>query len=269
MLGCVCYRMPLQTATLAQAQAGVAAGASLITHLYNAMPPLSHREPGVLGLLAAAATSQHTHPSMDGTAATCELGTNGDAGAVASTPVVHDVHATSCSTSGGKCTTSSGTTPQPSYSLIADGVHVHPAAVAVAWQSHPSGCILVTDAMCALGLPPGHHMYGDLPVTVHAGCKEGDGVYDGLHVVLRGSSTLAGAVQPLDLCMANFKRFTGCTLGEALRTVTGAPRKLLGLPQPTWAVGSPATCVIVDSQLRLLATYVDGELVKPMSKGIT
>ncbi|URR34361.1 N-acetylglucosamine-6-phosphate deacetylase [Thermosynechococcus sp. HN-54] len=59
-------------ATLEQAQAAFEAGATMITHAFNAMPPLHHREPG---LLAAALTDQrvwcgvigdgvHVHPQM-------------------------------------------------------------------------------------------------------------------------------------------------------------------------------------------------------------
>ena len=44
-------------ANVAAAQAGVAAGARMGTHLFNAMPPLHHRQPGLVGaLLASQAT---------------------------------------------------------------------------------------------------------------------------------------------------------------------------------------------------------------------
>lgn len=41
-------------ATCAQAQAGIAAGATVATHLFNGMRPLNHREPGVVGAAIAA-----------------------------------------------------------------------------------------------------------------------------------------------------------------------------------------------------------------------
>ncbi|MFL6161830.1 MAG: N-acetylglucosamine-6-phosphate deacetylase [Jatrophihabitantaceae bacterium] len=54
-----------------EAQAGFAAGASLATHLYNAMPPIRHRAPGaVIAALESAAYLElvndgvHVHPAM-------------------------------------------------------------------------------------------------------------------------------------------------------------------------------------------------------------
>ncbi len=53
-----------------QAQAAFAAGADLVTHLFNAMPPLHHREPSVVGVALTSdsvwccliADGQHLHP---------------------------------------------------------------------------------------------------------------------------------------------------------------------------------------------------------------
>lgn len=41
-----------------------------------------------------------------------------------------------------------GVLRRPFFSIIADGVHVHPAAVAMAYRSHPGGCVLVSDGEC-------------------------------------------------------------------------------------------------------------------------
>lgn len=59
-------------ATLAEAQAGFAAGIRYGTHLFNAMPPLHHREPGLAAALLAAESvivgilpdGIHVHPTM-------------------------------------------------------------------------------------------------------------------------------------------------------------------------------------------------------------
>src|SRR5260370_3546238 len=59
-------------ATLEEAKAGIEAGARMFTHLFNAMPPLNHRDPGVIAaalapsraLAAIIPDGVHVHPSI-------------------------------------------------------------------------------------------------------------------------------------------------------------------------------------------------------------
>ena len=82
--------------------AALQAGATMLTHLFNAMQPLHHRNPGPFGTLGK---------------------TSGAA--------------------------------RPYFGIIADGIHLHPTTVKIAWTAHPDGFVLVTDAMKTLGLPDG------------------------------------------------------------------------------------------------------------------
>ena len=51
--------------------------------------------------------------------------------------------------------------------LVADGVHVHPAVLALAWRNGRTA--LVTDAMAAAGAADGEYPLGSLSVVVRNG----------------------------------------------------------------------------------------------------
>lgn len=150
---------------------------------------------------------------------------------------------------------------RPFYGLISDGVHVHPYAVSIAHETHSDGLILVTDAMRALGLPIGRHTLGEMTVDIHLGAQ--DGHYEGLHAVLAGTSTLAGAVVPLDQCIRNFLDFTGCDMATALKTVTSHPASLLRLDGVLGClrVGAWADMVLLDDEGRVQQTWLGGRMV--------
>jgi N-acetylglucosamine-6-phosphate deacetylase len=95
------------TSTYSQMCKAVGLGATMVTHLFNAMNQPHHRESGIFGILGAASLSR------------------------------------------------------PFYGIIADGVHVHPSMVTISYNAHPDGCILVTDAMAALGLPDGEYPWAN------------------------------------------------------------------------------------------------------------
>lgn len=169
-------------------------GAKMITHLFNAMTPFHHREPGIIGI---ALTNK-------------------------------DIH----------------------YSVIVDKVHVHPAAISMAWRANPEGFFLVTDAMEALGLPPGIYKLGNMEVEV-----------EGASVFVKGTKTLAGSVLSMDAAIRNFRECTGCSIVEAIEAATVKPAKILGIEmnKGTLEVGSDADFVVLDDQLFVESCYINGE----------
>lgn len=141
---------------------------------------------------------------------------------------------------------------RPVVGLIADGVHTHPAMVDLAWKSLGSGRLnLVTDAMAALGMPPGKQLLGDFEVVV-------DEVSARLH-----DGTLAGSILSLDQALRNVLAFTGCSLSEGLTMITRTPATALGMADTrgSLTVGSRADLVLLDADLRVVATLVEGTVV--------
>lgn len=186
-------------ATYETAAAGFDAGARYATHLFNAMPPLHHREPG----LAAAALAD----------------------------------------------------PRVTAGLISDGLHVHPVLVSLIWRLlGPERLNLVTDAMSAMGMPPGEYVLGDFRVYV-----------DGTSARL-DDGTLAGCVLSLDAMLRAFMEFTGAALPDALATVTTTPARLLGLDTVgLLAPGMQADLVLMKPDVQIIETFVAGESVYRMT----
>lgn len=119
-------------ATYEEASAAVGAGATMITHLFNAMRPLHHRNPGIFGVLGIAESL-----------------------------------------------------PRPYFGIIADGEHLHPTTIKIAFNAHPEGFILVTDAMHLVGLPDGTYQWTNGDCTNHI-------VKKGSKLILEGSDRIAG-----------------------------------------------------------------------------
>ncbi|GAA2240478.1 N-acetylglucosamine-6-phosphate deacetylase [Herbiconiux moechotypicola] len=125
--------------------------------------------------------------------------------------------------------------------LIADGVHVHPSLIDLAFQAAPGRIALVTDAMSAAGAPDGDYHLGSLEVAVTDG-----------RAVLAGTDTIAGSTLTLDRAL----RVTvdaGVDPVAAIAAVTTTPLRALGLASsaPGLAdcgllrVGQPADLVLL------------------------
>lgn len=129
----IIYSIGHSEATYEEASAAVAAGATMITHLFNAMRPLHHRNPGIFGVLGVAEQSL----------------------------------------------------PRPYFGIISDGEHLHPTTIKIAFNAHPDGFILVTDAMHLVGLPDGAYQWTNGDCTNYI-------VKKGPKLLLEGSDKIAG-----------------------------------------------------------------------------
>ena len=104
-------------------------------------------------------------------------------------------------------------------------------------------------------------------------------VKEGAKLYLEGTDTLAGRCVPsasppgairadqfltafsvvtLDTCVRNFSRFTGCSLGEAIKCVTFNPARCLGI-ENRLRPGADADLVILDRSGNVLGTWVRGK----------
>ena len=132
--------------------------------------------------------------------------------------------------------------------VICDGIHVDPTAVAMAWRAlGPHRMSLVSDASPALGAPYGRFNIGGFEI-VHdeTGVRTVDGV-------------LAGSALELDRAVRNLMAFTGCSLANALATVTTTPADLLGLSdRGRIRSGARADMTIVDPAGNLHRTVIAG-----------
>ncbi|EAW15087.1 N-acetylglucosamine-6-phosphate deacetylase [Aspergillus clavatus NRRL 1] len=184
----IIYSIGHSDATYEQALAATSEGATMITHLFNAMRPFYHRNPGIFGLLGQSERRR------------------------------------------------------PYYGVIADGIHLHPTSIRIAYNAHPEGLILVTDAMKLCGLPDGVYDWTNGERIVKTGAR----------LTLEGSDKIAGSSATLIECVNNFRRWSGASTAEALNAVTATPARLLGLQgvKGTLDGGADADLVVLSDEER-------------------
>jgi N-acetylglucosamine-6-phosphate deacetylase len=138
--------------------------------------------------------------------------------------------------------------------LIADGVHVHPAALRLALRLKGAEAVsLVSDAIQAAGLPDGEfrsHRHGETIRIVNGESRLADG-------------TLAGSTLTMDRAVTNMIQFTGASLCDAVRMATLTPARATGVDgeKGSLAPGKDADLVLFTEEMKVATTIVGGTVV--------
>ena len=175
------------------AKAACDAGVTHLTHLYNAMPSISHRAPGVI---PAAAENENVQAE-----------------------------------------------------LICDGLHVHPAAVRLAFRMFKNRIVLVSDSGRCCGLPDGTEFdLGGQTATLIEG------------VARLGNGTIACSATNLYDCMVNAMRFQ-IPEAEAVRAASYNPAKALGVQNEVGSIaeGMVADFLVCRDNYRSKTVYLAGK----------
>ncbi|HHW08469.1 MAG TPA: N-acetylglucosamine-6-phosphate deacetylase [Firmicutes bacterium] len=137
--------------------------------------------------------------------------------------------------------------------LIADGIHVHPAVLRLAWKlKGTERTCLVTDAIGAMGMPPGLYNLGGLEVEVVGNtCR-----------LIEGGS-LAGSVLGMDIAVKNMVEMVGVPLREAVYMATAVPARQMGLAHCKGALapGMDGDICVLGQDLLCSATIIAGRPV--------
>lgn len=180
-------------ATYEEMTAAMDAGLDGVTHLFNAMSPLHHRDLGIVGA------------ALDSGRAWC--------------------------------------------GLIADGAHVHPGALRIAFRALPlDRLMLVTDAMPSVGAASKNFVLQGKPIHVDNG------------ICLDPSGQLAGSDLDMAQAVRNAVAMAGASVEQAAALAAANPASFLRLSHERGeiAAGLRADCVWLDSELEPLAIWIGG-----------
>jgi N-acetylglucosamine-6-phosphate deacetylase len=141
--------------------------------------------------------------------------------------------------------------PQVAAELIADGVHVHPGAMALLLRAKgPQRTILVTDGVVPAGLAPGRYSPFGQQIEVAE------------QVATLADGSLAGSVATMDQMVRNLVRLGLASFQGALRMASLNAAAALGLEGSKGRIarGFDADLVALDEGLQVAMTFVGGEL---------
>lgn len=134
--------------------------------------------------------------------------------------------------------------------LICDGCHVHPACAKIVMRAKSrSNTVLITDCMMAGGMPEGNYKLGEFDVIVDKTTARLE------------SGSLAGSILRLCDAVKNVVEWGIAEAHDAVNMASIVPARSLGMEERIGSIapGKAADLNILDGDLNLLETYIDGE----------
>jgi N-acetylglucosamine-6-phosphate deacetylase len=140
--------------------------------------------------------------------------------------------------------------PSVHFSIIADGVHVHPRVLDLVFRLGASRAVLVTDATAAAGSSGEWCAVGGREARLsHGAPRFADG-------------TLAGSALVALAAVQNLAQWTDASLCDALMSMSARPADLLGLDDVgRLAEGAFADILVLTDDGALVETWVGGRVV--------
>lgn len=140
------------------------------------------------------------------------------------------------------------------FSVIPDGIHLHPAVLTLCMRAEPRRCVFITDSIELAGLPDGVHPgHGQISQRQY---KQGN------RVTIEGTDTLIGSCCSLDECVRNAVAFTRCNLAEAVQCVTENIADMMGdSKRGRLEPGRRADFVVLDQEGHVQETWMGGSMV--------
>jgi N-acetylglucosamine-6-phosphate deacetylase len=135
--------------------------------------------------------------------------------------------------------------------LVGDGIHVPPAILLLVYQLVGAERIaLVTDSMSTAGCPEGTELYGGRMIIEDGVCKLAD------------RSAIAGSVATMSRTIRVMTE-AGIPLCEAVRMASLTPATIMRTADSkgSLARGKDADIIFFDSEINVVATFVEGQLV--------
>lgn len=139
-----------------------------------------------------------------------------------------------------------------SCEIIADGIHVHPAAIRILARMKQDGnLILITDAMSATGMADGEYTLGDLPVVVE----------NGIATLKSNRDSLAGSTLTMIKGFQLLVREVGLSIEQASRVGSLNPARKIGIDDRTGSLesGKLADVLVLSSDLELQGVWIQGQ----------